>query len=423
MAPKKVYNEMIDKSDDIAPMDIKQVQNKKYYQRRKERESQNKTVNYRSNFSDNVQVVENLVHKHPFVQQVIHTKDKVPTVSNMLDLERYCVKQGQIIGFDKTFNLSKDIHLTVSAFKQKSFLRNSTQDHPIFLGSMMLHGSSTTESYASFFCHLASKLNASDSDCMVFGTDNEMSMRNAIKQAFPNATQILCMRHLIQNTENKLADKCGLEKKARREIINQLFGKDGLANADDSISFEVRSEEIQNHVLENVPDFIHYLNNKVLPMIKHHVNKPQREKAVEESWTNNNCESANHMLKLEVDWKPQPLVELVERFYSLIRAQYKDLQRATIGAGNFKLAGPFKHHYINPSVWASKSNSEKNQLFLRFLKDSKSGYNSKYITCTDGSRIVPTPNGGEKPGQRKRKRNAKTTTDSRKKARNNDGHN
>ena len=58
MAPKKVYNEMIDKSDDIAPMDIKQVQNKKYYQRRKERESQNKTVNYRSNFSDNVQVVE-----------------------------------------------------------------------------------------------------------------------------------------------------------------------------------------------------------------------------------------------------------------------------------------------------------------------------------------------------------------------------
>ena len=97
-----------------------------------------------------------------------------------------------------------------------------------------------------YFCHLASKLNASD--CMVFGTDNEMSMRNAIKQAFPNATQILCMRHLIQNTENKLADKCGLEKKARREIINQLFGKDGLANADDSISFEVRSEEIQNHV-------------------------------------------------------------------------------------------------------------------------------------------------------------------------------
>ena len=84
----------------------------------------------------------------------------------------------------------------------------------------MLHGSSTTESYACSFGHLATKLNASDSDCMVFGTDNEMSMRNAIKQAFPNATQILCTRHRIQNAENKLADKCGLEKKARREIIN-----------------------------------------------------------------------------------------------------------------------------------------------------------------------------------------------------------
>ena len=119
---------------------------------------------------------------------------------------------------------------------------------------------------------------------------------------------------------------------------------------------------------------------------------------MEENWTNNNCESANHILKLEVDWKPQPLVELVERFYSLIHAEYKDLQRATVGAGNFKLAGPLKHHYINPSVWASKSNSEKNQLFLRFLKDSKSGYNSlyRYITSTDGSRIVLTPNGQRK---------------------------
>ena len=61
--------------------------------------------------------------------------------------------------------------------------------------------------------------------------------------------QILCTRHLIQNTENKLADKCGSEKKARREIINQLFGKDGLANADDSISFEVRSEVRKSKIM------------------------------------------------------------------------------------------------------------------------------------------------------------------------------
>ena len=135
-----------------------------------------------------------MVYTHPFMQQVVHTKDKVPTVilytaEQLFDIDRLCIKQLNILGFDKTFNISKDVHVTACVFKQKLDVRNTTGDNPIFLGPMMLHGSSTIVVYTSFFCHLSAVLKASHYDKLVIGTDNEMSMRNAIQQAFSKATQ------------------------------------------------------------------------------------------------------------------------------------------------------------------------------------------------------------------------------------------
>ena len=416
MQPKSVYNYLIDQSNEsMAPMDIKQVQNKKYNDNKRDRQNHN-TGMYRNNFADNVQGVENMVYTHPFVQQVIHTKDKVPTVilytqEQLLDIERSCMKQGIVLGFDKTFNLSKDVHVTACAFKQQSVKRVSTREHPIFLGPMMLHGSSVTETYATFFNHLSSELQATDCENLVIGTDNELSMRKGIRQGFPKATQVLCTRHLRQNAEQKLSDHCGVEKKCRNQIIDKLFGDNGIANADDTLTFDLRCEDLKVEVRDKVPQFSSYLENKLLPLIHENVNKPKRNKDVVKNWTNNNCESANHLLKLQVNWKPQTLMNLVDHLYSIVKSQYKDLQRATFGLGNFKLAEDYLHHFVNPSIWAMKSAAEKQSLFHKFLKDSKSGLATKFTLSTDGEKIVKTPkNGGKKPGQRKRKRTAKTTT-------------
>ena len=72
----------------MAPVDVKQVQNKKFHDKRVENPNQ-----YRSNFVDHLQGVENTVYTPPFVQQVVHTKDKVPTVilhmaEQLLDIDR-----------------------------------------------------------------------------------------------------------------------------------------------------------------------------------------------------------------------------------------------------------------------------------------------------------------------------------------------
>ena len=90
-----------------------------------------------------------------------------------------------------------------------------------------------------------------------------------------------------------------------------------------------------------------------------------------------------------------------------------DIQRSLFGKGNYRLVHTFTRHKISPSVWAAKSEDDRNQHFRKFLKDF-SKPNSRYVLSTDGTRTVPTPNGGKKPHQRKCIRAEKTTHKKRK---------
>ena len=49
-------------------------------------------------------------------------------------------------------------------------------------------------------------------------------------------------------------------------------------------------------------------------------------------------------------------------------------------------------HKMSPAVWAAKSEDDRNQHFKDFSKP-----NNRYVVSTDGTRTVPTLNGGKKP--------------------------
>ena len=74
------------------------------------KKDQGSNEGYKRNFADNIIRVENMVHIHPFVQSVVHTKDKVPSVNcytpeQLLDIQRFCIKGNCVLVFNKTFNL------------------------------------------------------------------------------------------------------------------------------------------------------------------------------------------------------------------------------------------------------------------------------------------------------------------------------
>jgi len=94
-------------------------------------------------------------------------------------------------------------------------------------------------------------------------------------------------------------------------------------------------------------------------------------------WTNNNCESINHVLKQAVDWRPQQLPVLIDTLRQLVESQYTEADRAMCGVGDFVLRG---------------------KAVAACFKLGQS-----VSTASDGGITVPnTPGGGKKPHQRKR---------------------
>ena len=97
------------------------------------------------------------------------------------DIRRFCcnshLAETSILGVDKTFNLGQ-LHVTVTVFKNLAMLRRSTGQHPIFLGPMYIHGSSTNVDYSFFFDHLRSVLDA-PSPTLV-GSDDEKAIKSRL---------------------------------------------------------------------------------------------------------------------------------------------------------------------------------------------------------------------------------------------------
>ena len=118
------------------------------------------------------------------------------TDEQILDMKRfYSVVDGTVLGVDETFNLG-DMFLTATVFKNLALFRESTGAPPIFIGPAFLHGKSDFETYFTFFSHLSALFRDEETENMVIGTDGETALRNAIRKAFPKATQVLCTRHL-----------------------------------------------------------------------------------------------------------------------------------------------------------------------------------------------------------------------------------
>ena len=118
-------------------------------------------------------------------------------------------------------------------------------------------------------------------------------------------------------------------------------------------------------------------------------------------WTNNNCESANHIFKQAVQWKG-----LV---HSIGKGQYKDLKRAIInGLGNFHIIPSLqKCLCMDASVWERKTPEQQKMHYERLLTTPA----DNVVVSSDGQEVCRfAPDSGKKKNQTKKKINAHTTT-------------
>ena len=109
-----------------------------------------------------------------------------------------------------------------------------------------------------------------------------------MKVVFPDATRYLCVKHLRDNMGLHLKDKVGVDLNTRRLIDHEVFGDQGLANANDTITFEERSNTpFLEKVLAAHPAFIPYFE-RTRSLLEEFVTVPHSMDSHDTLWTNNN---------------------------------------------------------------------------------------------------------------------------------------
>jgi hypothetical protein len=273
----------------------------------------------RQNNADDIQNILNMAtDQNSFIKEIIQLAGKPPNIicysDNQLKLFKKCMKKS-VVGIDRTFNLGA-CYVTSTVFQDQDVIRKGKETPPILLGPFYLHWDGTFQTYKRCFTHLASVLEdvpletEVSSNNLVIGSDEEKALVKAVKMSFPQSKLTLCTRHLEENLKRQLKNKVGMAEQKSKEICKAIFGPDGLTNLNTSIGFQEKATEIErkfNAVTNS------YLSDKLIPAIKefvHDVHK--KDERVPINWKNNHCEAMNHVFKLNINWKPAKLPDLVK---------------------------------------------------------------------------------------------------------------
>ena len=399
-------------ADEHQPRDSKFIENMKY--------NINKENNPGSkrNPADDVQNVISLLSLgSKFIKEIIQTAGKPPNIICYTDFQLKHFGNAlktSVIGVDRTFNLGS-CFVTTTVFQEKKLVRKGTQTNPIILGPIYLHWDGCYHTYQRFFTHLASVLEDSFEETklslndLVFGTDEEKALVKAITNSFPKSKLTLCTRHLAENFKRYLKNKIGMNEKISKEIFDDVFGPFGLAEADTTVDFTEKANEIEYKHKEKLGI---YLTEKVIPCLQKYVcSIRNNDEKVPLNWKNNNCESLNHILKLNQNWTPQKLPELIEKIEKECLLQEALVRGAIYGHGNFCLQNWLSKLQCNKIQWQSKSQFEKDSLVYKFLNFGNKKKEDKMVKSSDGKLVIPRVNKiASKPCQRKRAKSEKTYT-------------
>ena len=85
------------------------------------------------------------------------------------------------------------------------------------------------------------------------------------------------------------------------------------------------------------------------------------------NWKNNCCEAINHILKMEFNWTPHKLPDMIHKIQRIVNLQFADVRRALHGQGNFQLVPQCQHFQISHTSWVSKTNTEKDKAYVNFM--------------------------------------------------------
>lgn len=137
-------------------------------------------------------------------------------------------------------------------------------------------------------------------DSVITGSDEETALVRALRRGFPNSKQLFCMLHCKDNVRHHLT-AIGTAVNVREHILALVFGSSGVAEASSDDEMDDRTAQVMQYVRQQNVNVVDYLQNRIMPKIHNNCRLRWDEPWIgQQQWSNNNCESANHMLKMQV---------------------------------------------------------------------------------------------------------------------------
>lgn len=162
------------------------------------------------------------------------------TEQQLTDIERFCTNPEKfcILGVDCTFQIA-DFYYTFTTYRNL-MLTTEKGHHPVCIGPGILHKQKLLTSYKTLPL-LMTKYRKETSGVLVFGTDGEENLYNAMAEVFVDAKHLRCDIHLKDNVKRKL-NELGITGAVASEIVFDIFGK-GLSEEKEGGLVDCKSSE------------------------------------------------------------------------------------------------------------------------------------------------------------------------------------
>ena len=291
------------------------------------------------------------------------------------DLVRFCTvaEEFSILTVDPTFNLG-DFDVTPTTYRH--CLLNSTRSgiSPVLIGPTMIHYRKTFHTYL-FFASTLIGLRPELQGLRAFGTDGEKSLVDAFAHEFRYAIHLTCFIHFRQNIKRKLHE-LQYPESTSKEILDDVFGckqgstfSEGLVDSNSDEEFNEKLSLLEERwkqleVAHNIESGIYdwFLQYKASVM-KTTMIKSIREEAClgipPEPFTTNASETINSVIKVHVSYKPSQLMEFVGKLKELIDEQEREVERAVIRRGKYRLKEEYAFLEVNESDWFKMTQEQR----------------------------------------------------------------
>ena len=315
------------------------------------------------------------------------------------DVERFCTDRNHhgIFGVETVFKCG-NFFATPTTYPHLMLVDKTTSRHPTMLGPLAVHKRLDTDAYEYLGCSMT-RGNPALKNIVAIGSDGDEKIHKGMSISGSSATWMLDKRHIEDNIKRKLC-KMGITGDKQNPFISDIFGDDiahekGLVDSNSAEEFEQSLQRLkptwdQRELLLTASGeaeffnwFVHYQATLIKERMIYSVRKTVG--LGHEFYYNNAPESINNTIKRKNDYKAcNDVVQFTENVREIKDIQARNVERAIIGEGPYRLCAEYSDLGVDPEVW-----------FYNMTASERQSHLEKFATMTIRQKKDPadTPSG------------------------------